>query len=168
VLDPVQIHGHEVIHVQPEFYAMMMFAKAAPPGSRMVRVASAATPGVSTWATRQSGGETHVVIVNKNTSGTAQMTLRVPQTSGPATLETLRAPHLSSTSDVTLDGQTFGTGTSTGVATGAPTDALITPLLGHYTVSVPAGSAAMLTFTPPPTTLLLTALSSASPLMQPW
>ena len=168
VLDPVTSDGHQVIRVQPEYYAMMMFAAAAPPGSELMDVTQSATPGISTWATRATGGQIHAVIVNERSSGSDQETLTVPQASGPAQLETLRAPHLSSTDDVTLDGQTFGGGTRTGLLTGAPTATTVVPIGDHYTVDVPAGSAAMLTFTPPAGTLLASVMKGERPLLAAW
>jgi hypothetical protein len=168
VLDPVMVHGHEVIRVQPEFYAMMMFARAAPPGSQMVHVTAGGTPGVTTWATRTAGGEIHAVIVNKRSSGDEQETLTVPQASGPAQRQTLRAAHLSSTEGVTLNGETFGAGTSTGEPTGAPTQTTVVPIGDNYTVDVPAGSAAMLTFAPPADALLVSIVRGLTPLVSSW
>ena len=168
ILDPVTVDGHQVIRVQPEYYAMIMFAAAAPPGSEIVRVAQRATPGVTTWATRATGGQIHAVIVNQRTSGNEQETVTVPQASGPAQLETLRAPHLASTTDVTLGGQTFGGGTRTGLLTGTPTETTVTPIGDHYTVDVPAGSAAMLTFGAPAPTLLVSVAEGAQPLLASW
>ena len=131
-------------------------------------VTQSATPGVSTWATRATGGQVHAVIVNERSSGDEQETVTVPQATGPAQLETLRAPRLSSTDDVTLDGQTFGAGTRTGLLTGTPTATTVVPIGDHYTVDVPAGSAAMLTFTPPAGTLLASVMKGERPLLAAW
>ena len=130
-----------MIHVQPEYYAMMMFAQAAPPGSQLVNVAQTPAAGVNTWATRTSGGVIHAVIVNKRSSG-----YRVDDAGRPAGQRTgdgrdaSRAAPVHSTGDVTLDGQTFRHGDEHRRADRhPPTDTEVAPVTDQYTVDVPAG-----------------------------
>jgi hypothetical protein len=146
------------IAVQPEWYAMMMFAQAAPPGSQIMHLQAQLPPGLEAWATRSPAGTIHVVLINKNPHGSEPVTLNVPAAAGPATLERLQGHGLASTRDVRLGGQTFGGATSTGLLTGDPQSALVSPVAGAYTLQVPGASAAMLTLTPPPGPLLMSAL----------
>jgi hypothetical protein len=69
----------------------------------------------------------------------------VPGKPAPLTSEALRAPSLDATSGVTLDGESFAPGTTTGLLPRNPHPTRITPLLGSYLVSLPPASAVMLT-----------------------
>ena len=122
----------------------MMFADAFPPGARLLTV-SAPTGPVKVWATVGTDGRVHVVLINKDPSVAVSVHLQLPGTATPATVASLNAPSLSATTGVALGGQTFGSSTRTGKLAGRITTAQLTPLLGTYTVTLPAGSAMMLT-----------------------
>ena len=132
------------MRVHPEFYGMVMFAQAAPPGSRLLQVASAVPAGVKLWATR-AGATIHVVVINKRLAGAQTLSLRIAAARGTATVEQLRAPSAGATSGVTLGGQTFGAATTSGVLAGPVAHDTLAPSGGAYTVTVPAASATMLT-----------------------
>ena len=171
ILNPVLAHNNPAIAVQPEWYSMMMFAQAAPPGSRIMRLHVQLPAGMEAWATRDGQGTVHVVLINKHAHGSEPTTLHVPSAAGPATLERLQARGLASTQDVRLGGQTFGSATPTGLLSGTPTDEIVAPVDGAYTLQVPGASAAMLTFHASPSTLLMSALSGRgllSQLMSSW
>ncbi len=133
------------IRVHPEYYGMMMFAQAAPAGSRLLRLVAAPPAGVKVWATRAPDGVVHVVVINKRSARAQFLRLRVPAAHGVATVEQLRAPGAHATGGVTLGGQTFGATTSTGVLTGPSSHQTIASSGGGYPVTVPASSATMLT-----------------------
>jgi hypothetical protein len=158
ILNPVFARDSPAIAVQPEWYAMMMFAQAAPPGSQIMHLQAQLPPGLEAWATRTPSGTIHVVLINKNPHGSEPVTLNVPAAAGPATLERLQGHGLASTRDVRLGGQTFGDATSTGLLIGDPSSEIVSPVAGGYTLQVPGASAAMLTFTPPPEPLLMATL----------
>ncbi len=145
ILGPQLVHGGWRMRVHPEFYGMMMFAQAAPPGSRLLRVATTLPAGVKLWATRAPGGRTHLVVINKRSERPATLSLRVAGVHGPATVESLRAPSIHATGGVTLGGQSFGSETETGVLAGRPQQVTVSPTGAGYTVRVPAASATMLT-----------------------
>jgi hypothetical protein len=128
--------------VHPEYYGMMMFARAFPPGARLLPVSAPSGP-LKVWATSGSDGTIRVVLINKDPTTPASVQLRLPGTQTPATVERLSAPSVDATSGVTLAGQTFGSQTTTGTLPGAPITEPAAPLLGTYTVDVPAGSAAL-------------------------
>jgi len=130
--------------VHPEYYGMLMFAQAFPPSAHLLPVSVASGP-VKVWATIAPDGTTRVVLINKDM--TTPFTVQVDLTggSGPATLERLTAPSVTATSGVTLGGQGFGNSTQTGTLAGPQQTATVEPLLGSYAVTLPAGSAAMLT-----------------------
>ena len=60
-------------------------------------------------------------------------------------LERLLAPRLGATAGVTLGGQSFGAATTTGQLAGTRRLTTVKPRGGAYAVSLPAGSAALLT-----------------------
>lgn len=146
VLGPELVDGTWRMRVHPEFYGMIMFAQAAPPGARLLRLASTVPSGVKVWATR-SGATIHVVVINKRLALSQVLRLRIAGAGGSATVEQLRAPSVNATSGVTLGGQTFGTTTASGVLAGPVPDDTLAPSGGTYTVRVPAASATMLTMT---------------------
>ena len=87
---------------------------------------------------------TRVVVINKDPGTSYSVKLQVSGLTGPANLSWLQAPGVSSTSGVTLGGQTFGLATSTG-ALPAPRLEPVSQLLGWYTIQMPPYSAALLT-----------------------
>jgi hypothetical protein len=130
--------------VAPEYYGLLMFARAAPAGSRLLRV-SGASGSVRAWATRGPAGEIHVVLINDDTGKPRKLAVRVLGASGTATLERLEAPSVHATHGVTLGGRTFGARTRTGVLPGPSLTVAVSPRAGDYVVRMPAASAAMLT-----------------------
>jgi hypothetical protein len=145
VIGSSQVKGKWQATVHPEYYGMMMFAQAAPAGSRLLRVsAPRRSAGITVWAAHALDGHIHAVLTNRRS--TAQtVAVGVPGASGPATLERLQAPRLGSTSGVTLGGQSFGGATSTGQLSGASTNIVVKPGGEGYVVTLPPDSAAMLT-----------------------
>ena len=129
--------------VAPEYYGLQMFAQAAPPGSRLVATTITNAEGVQAWGTRGRKGVTRVVLINESLD---RRTIAVRSTGrGPATLEQLRGPLLSSTSGVTLGGQSYGARTTTGRLAGRSKVAKLTAENGQYLFTLPAESAALVT-----------------------
>jgi hypothetical protein len=133
--------------VRPEYYGLMMFAQAAPAGARLLNVSGSAS-GVRPWATRAPDGAVHVVLINDALHSPRSVAVRIPMAAGPAALEWLRAPTVTSPSGVTLGGQSFGDQTTTGVLAGPAAGYQVEPVGGRYVVRLPAASAAMLTLVP--------------------
>jgi hypothetical protein len=131
--------------VHPEYYGMLLFAQAFPPGARLLPVSVSPNGPLKVWATRAPDLQTRVVVINKDPANTYQVQLQVAGLSGQAHLERLQAPSVSSTGGVTLGGQTFGDQTTTGTLPGPPQTEAVSPILGTYTVTVPPASAALLT-----------------------
>ena len=130
--------------VTPEYYGMLMFAQAAPPGSHLVAATITNAEGVKVWATRGRKGRTRVVLINESLD---RRTVAVSAVgSRAATAEWLRAPALTSTSGVSLGGQSFGTTTTTGLLKGRSRIAHLTARHGQFVFTLPAESAALVTF----------------------
>jgi hypothetical protein len=130
--------------VTPEYYGLLMFAQAAPPGSRLISTTTTNAQGVTVWATRGRRGRTRVALINESLN---RRTIALSAASGrPAALERLRAPSLTSTSGVTIGGQSFGRRTTTGRLVGRSRVAELTASQGRYVFTLPAESAALVTF----------------------
>ncbi len=135
--------------VHPLYYGALMFAHAAPAGSRLVRITTDGPPTLHVWATSGPGATRHVVLLNDSTTDSASVAvgaLRGALSTRPAELERLSAPSVSATSGITIGGRSFGSSTTTATLRPAVHDPL-TPHGGAYRVEVPAGSAVTLTFT---------------------
>jgi hypothetical protein len=133
--------------VAPEYYGLLMFARATPPGSRLVAVGASANGALHTWATRARDGTVRVVLTNGGSSSRV-LAVRIDGADGRASLYRLTAPSASATSGVTLGGQSFGAETGTGLLAGQSECSSVTPADGRYVVSLPATSAALLVLPP--------------------
>jgi hypothetical protein len=129
--------------VHPEYYGLLMFAQAFPPGARLLQTTAPAGP-VKVWATQGGDGAVRITLINKDPAAEHDVSLSVAGATTPGSLETLQAPGVSATSGVTLGGQTFGDETTTGTLPPLSTTP-VAPVAGTYTVPLPAGSAALLT-----------------------
>jgi hypothetical protein len=128
--------------VHPDYYGMLMFAQAFPPGARLLPVTAPDEP-LKIWATQTPDGHIRVEMINKDPSNAYQVQVQVPN-AGLASLDYLQAPSVSSTSGVTLGGQTFGNETTSGTLPPPHTLPAIS-VGGYYSVNVPAASAVLLT-----------------------
>ncbi len=137
--------------VRPVYYGLQLFAEAAPPGSRLLRIPrlSGRSSVLSVWATRATDGVDRVVLIDKDPKRPETVTVRPPAgTPSGAILERLRARSVHSRSGVTLGGRTYGRETATGQLEPAITRALTPDARGGYRITVPGGSAALITLRP--------------------
>jgi hypothetical protein len=141
-----RVGGRWTASVAPEYYGLLMFAQAAPPGSRLLSVSGRLGKGLRIWATQAPDRRVRVVLINEATTGSRTVTVRVPrgaQTAG--TLERLRAPSAAASSGVELGGRSFGAQNDTGRLPGSARTISVSPTKGRYVVRLPAASAALLT-----------------------
>jgi hypothetical protein len=140
--------------VAPEYYGLLLFSQAAPPGARLLSVSgvsglsgpsgvSAGGAPVRAWATRAPGGRVSVALVDADPSRSTVVALRVPGARGDATVARLTGPSLGAASGVSLGGRWVG---SSGTFVGRRRALSISPQGGRYVVWVPAASAAVVTF----------------------
>ncbi len=131
-------HGRWRGFVAPEYYGLMMFAQAAPPGAHLLRL-SGALGNVRAWATRAPDGTTRVVLINEYTAQARTLAVRIAGGDAPAMLELLRAKGITATTGVTLGGQTFGTATTAGTLAGHSTISTVKQSAGAVRGAAPAG-----------------------------
>ncbi len=137
-------HGHWQASVHPLYYGALMFAQAAPAGSRLLRVVSGSTGPLRAWATLAPDHRVRVLLINDSLSSPALAVIRTPVVPGPASVEPLRASSAYATSGLTLGGRSFGAATPTGVLA-PPRAQTVAPRGGAYSVTLAPGSAALLT-----------------------
>jgi hypothetical protein len=140
-------HGRWRGTVAPEYYGMLMFAQAAPPGSHLLSVTETHGGQVKAWATRATDGTLRVVAINEG-GGARTLTVRAAAPHGDGTVELLKASRLTSNGEVTLGGQSFGSSTATGLLAGRQRPSAVAPAGNDYVIKVPAASAALLTLPP--------------------
>jgi hypothetical protein len=132
--------------VHPEYYGLLMFTQAAPPGSQLLPVSPVASKTIETWATIGPGNTIRLVMINDGSAAQALQVAAPQGFAGPATEEQLLAPGLNATAGITLGGRTFGGSTNTGTLAGSQQTAPIAPRAGSYAITLPAASATMLTW----------------------
>jgi hypothetical protein len=143
LFDFSQSSGQRNAAVHPMYYGALLFARAAPSGSRLLRVRFRGPPTLHAWATAGPGRVRHVVLVNESRADRAGVTVS-GLARGRAQLQRLAAPSASAASGITLGGRTFGALTATGRLAPPVPDA-VTARHGAYRVRVPAASALVLT-----------------------
>ena len=134
--------------VHPEYYGLQMFAQADPAGARLLNVRARSGP-TKVWATKESDGTIHVVVINQDPATEHDVAVTVPGQTATGTIESLTAPSLSATSGVQLGDESYGAETTTGTLP-TLTQAASAPASSVYTIPAPAASAQMLTIPPPP------------------
>jgi hypothetical protein len=133
--------------VSPEYYGLLLFALAAPPGARLVQSVGSAPSTLKSWATVSPDGSLRVVLINEDFVRSHVIAVRVPGATGAASLVRMQAPGLRARTGVSLGGASFGSETATGVL--RPSASSVSPAGGGYTVSLPAASAALITVAGP-------------------
>jgi hypothetical protein len=138
--------------VRPLYYGLLMFARAAPPGSRLLPTRTGGGSGLRVWTTRGPDGRIRVLVINDRRHRGAvtaiNLSPRLAAATAPATVQRLLAPSVAATQGVTLAGQHFAPHTTTGELTGPSRFSRLTPVRGRYVLTVPPASAALLTAAP--------------------
>lgn len=137
--------GRWEAQVKPMYYGLLMFARAAPPRSRLLLTEAPARPTLRVWATRARDGTVRIVLINDARNRAITVAVRPPGASLSGILERLRAPRLRATAHVAIAGQTFGARTATGELSGSLTPTTLHPVQDHYVVALPPASAALIT-----------------------
>jgi hypothetical protein len=128
--------------VRPIYYGLLFFARAFPPGARLLRARAPAA--VEAWATRSPNGRLRIVLINPR-ARTVRVAVTTPPGSSPRVLlQRLQAPSLRATGGVTIGGRAFSGSTLTGVLP-SPRHCVVRAAHGQLAVSVPGPGAVLLT-----------------------
>jgi hypothetical protein len=129
------------------YYGMLMFARAAPPGARLLSSTAPVTGPVRVWATRAPDGRVRVVLINESLKRWVTTAVRTPGSgsAATATAQRLRAPRTGAKGGVTIAGQTFGSTTTTAALSGPLHEAALSSIQGRFVVRLPPASATLLT-----------------------
>jgi Glycosyl hydrolase family 79 C-terminal beta domain len=141
-----RVRGKWQAFVEPEYYGVLMFVQAAPPGARLLKLAGLPPGPVRAYATLAPDRRIRVVLINQDINHVRLLAVRLSGPGRVATLERLQAPSVDASTGVTLGGQSFGPETRTGLLAGPERDLVVAPTAGRYVVRLPPASAAMLTF----------------------
>ena len=131
--------------VHPEYYGLLLFARAAPTGARLLAISGRTPAGVRIWATRAPDRTFHVVVINKTLAAPYRAVISLRGAGGSAGVQRLVAPALRAKDGVTLGGQRVTTPSLTGELTGSPSSEVVRPQAGRYAVTAAPTSAALLT-----------------------
>jgi hypothetical protein len=130
--------------VHPEYYGLLLFNRAFPPGAKLLSVAAPSGP-VKVWATSGVDGKTRIIVINKDPTAEHTVQLQLPGTQSEGSLESLLAPSVDATTGVTLGGQTFGPETASGALPEPEVTLPVDPVAGTYSLDVPPASAVLVT-----------------------
>jgi hypothetical protein len=128
--------------VSPLYYGMLMFQQAVANQAQLMPVSLTTGANLSVWATLDSTtGVERVVVLNKDETYSGVVAINAPGYN-TATVTRLVAPSYSSTSGVTLGGQTFD-GSQDGTIQGTPTKETYTGTNGVFQFNMPVTSGAL-------------------------
>jgi len=146
LFDFAQRGGRWQASVGPEYYGLLLFTQAAPPGARLITVLGRRPQALRTWATQARDGVVRVVLINEDPRRAHVVAVRLPGHYGSASLIRLQAPDLAARRGVRLGKRSFGQETATGTLDPEAESSSFSA--GKVTVTLPAASAALLTVPP--------------------
>jgi len=94
------------IRVLPVYYGMLMFAQAAPAGSRLIPISLHTKANINAWMTLDQHGVARVVLINKELHHEVMVKLKLPS-SQKGQLERLTGISIFSQKRISIGGQTF-------------------------------------------------------------
>ena len=135
--------------VYPEYYGMLMFAQAAPAGSRLLSITGARRAGDPGVGHACPDGQVRVVLIDTRPRGRV-LAVRVRGGGASATVERLLAPSLRARTGVTIGGKSFSAASTGAVPAGPDGIEHVARSRGAYRVRIPGASAALLTIATQP------------------
>ena len=137
---------YAVRNINPLYYGLLMFAQSVQNKAQLLPVSLTTQANIKAWATIDGTQAIRLLLLNKDESASGAITVSLSGY-GQATVMRLMAPSYSSTTGVTLAGQTFD-GSTDGIPQGAAYSEIVQPVSGVYTIAIPSVSAALLTIQP--------------------
>ncbi|HTV47339.1 MAG TPA: glycosyl hydrolase family 79 C-terminal domain-containing protein [Phycisphaerae bacterium] len=144
---PFTFDYHGTLFVHPLYYGMLLFAMAVQNHARLIPVTFKTEANVKIWAALDDSGVLRVVVINKDLTANAIISLSIPGAGG-GQITRLIAPSVNSQYDVTLGNITFD-GSTNGLPMrihgASENQESVLPTNGRYEFNVGHTSAAMLT-----------------------
>jgi hypothetical protein len=137
---------YAVRNINPLYYGLLMFAQSVQNNAQLLPVSLTTQANLKAWATIDANQTIRLLLLNKDQTATGPVSIAL-NGYGQATLTRLTAPSYSSTTGVSLGGQTFD-GSVDGTPQGTAYAEIAQPASGVYTVALPAVSAALITIQP--------------------
>lgn len=131
--------------IHPIYLGALLFAQAAPAGSRLLGVSGVDQSRLRVWATRGRDGDVRALLINPGGHTTVELRPPAGYRAQVARVERLRARSVAATGGLRIAGRSFSR-TSTGLLP-TPHPQRVKPHGGRYAVAVPGSSAALVTFT---------------------
>jgi hypothetical protein len=137
---------YAVRNINPLYYGLLLFAQAVQNKAQLLPVTLTTSANIKAWATIDGTQTIRLLLLNKdqNASGAVSIAL---SGYGNATVTRLMAPSYSSTTGVTLGGQTFD-GSTDGTPQGTAYAETTQPANSVYTIAMPTVTAALITVQP--------------------
>ena len=137
---------YAVRNINPLYYGLLMFAQTVRNKAQLLPVSLTTHANIKAWATIDGTQTIRLLLLNKDESASGVITVSLPGY-GQATVTRLMAPSYSSTTGVTLGGQTFD-GSTDGTPRGTAYSEIAEPGSGVYTIATPSVSAALVIIRP--------------------
>jgi hypothetical protein len=128
-----------LLGVRPLYYGLLFFTRSAGNGALILPVTTLTNANIKVWATKDSLGHGHLVIINKELSIAGNVQITLPGYS-KGTTSSLVADGYSATNGITIAGQTYE-GSTDGTLQGSAQTQTIYPVEGVWTIPVGAMSA---------------------------
>jgi len=138
------VTSYTLTSVSPLYYGMLLFQQATANQSRLLPVTVQTTANLKCWPTVDSNGTNRLTILNKDELQSGIVMVTMPGYS-VATITRLTAPSYTSTTGVTLGGQTFDTSVD-GTIQGTPSTETVEGNNGVFAIQMPVTSAALVVF----------------------
>ena len=132
--------------VNPLFYGLVYFARAAGKNAEILASNTTTTANLKVWVTKDTSGNQHVLIINKEKLRSGNVTFTIPGFS-KGKVDRLLAPSYQASTGLTMAGQTYD-GTTDGSLVGSASTETIYPNGSSYTVSIDALSAVTVNLEP--------------------
>jgi hypothetical protein len=142
------VNTYAVRNINPLYYGLLLFVQTVQNNAQLLPV-TLTTPtqaNIKAWATIDANQTIRLLLLNKDQNASGPVSIALSGY-GQATITRLTAPSFSSTTGVTLAGQTFD-GSADGTPQGTAYSEIAQPSSGVYTIALPAVSAALITLQP--------------------
>jgi hypothetical protein len=142
------VNTYAVRNINPLYYGLLLFVQTVQNNAQLLPV-TLTTPtqaNIKAWATIDANQTIRLLLLNKDQNASGPVSIALAGY-GQATTTRLTAPSFSSTTGVTLAGQTFD-GSADGTPQGTAYSEIAQPSSGVYTIALPAVSAALITLQP--------------------